>query len=870
MGGSAVGCLAGPRRATARHGRILGGALLGYGTSGVCYTIVPDAASRFPSLYDVGLFAFYPLALIAFVALVRRHVAGVSPSLWLDAAIGALATAAVGAVVLSARVGSTDDIRVLGQLIYALAGLGLVGFLLATQALTGWRPDRTLALLAAGAAVIALADGVYLFDVTGGSGTPSLIPTLGWPGGVILLALGSLFSSPRMRVSSSTWARVGIPTTSAIVFIPIVVSRNADALENVFASVGLALIVARMVASLVENARLLERSERASLTDPLTGLGNRRLLLDRLEHALGRSERSGAPITVIFLDLDDFKTINDAHGHEFGDRVLIAVAERLHTSLRRGDAVSRGAVQADHARETVGRLGGDEFIVVREGLEEVQDAQRLAARILEEMRAPLCIDQKVVELDVSIGMTIADAGEDRTPSDLLRDGDTAMYAAKRSGKGRYEVFTDRMRADTVGRSGLLSDLRHAVERSELHLVYQPQVDLSSARMTGVEALVRWNHPTRGAMRPDEFIPLAESSGIIVTLDNWVLRTACEQIKAWDDAGLPPLRMAVNVSARGLVTGDFASVVAATLEATGASAGRLEIEVTETAAVEEESAAVNAIDRVRRLGVQVAIDDFGMGHSALSRLHSFPVDRLKIDKYFIAALSKRSAPGSIADSMVAMAHHLGLEVVAEGVETEAQLRGLRSLGCDSGQGYLFSRPVQAAEIAELARTQTPLAAPANDEIAALDAHETTGPDQDRVVHTLLGELQRLTGLETTYLTSIDWSGHQQRIMYSRNTAALEIPQNLTFDWSRTVCRQSLERGLPYTTNVPVDFPDSQAADDLGLQTYVSVATRDNDGQIVGTLCGASTRRVPLNTDALQVLELFGQIISRSLAAKNAAR
>lgn len=867
LSGAVVACLTGATRRSAVYGRVLAVALAAYATSTLFYTAFADAASRFPSVYDVGLFLFYPVAFVALVVLVRNHVAGLSFALWLDAAIGGSVVAAIGALLVTSQITWQTETQAYGQLLWFLAGLGFVGFLLATYALSGWRGGPALFLVAAGACVIALADGVYLSNISEGSGAPTVVPSLGWPGGLLLLAFSAFFTPSTTRVSSSTWVTLGIPTGAALILIPIVVTRDAYTLEVILGATGLALIVARLAVSLLDNARLLEITQQMSLTDALTGLGNRRLLLDRLEQAMSRSKRSGAAVAVIFLDLDDFKAINDTHGHDFGDRVLIAVAERLRASLRRADIVCRGTVEArrDGTRETVGRLGGDEFILVLEGLDAPEIAGSLAARILDDVRATLHIDGAVLELDASIGVTITDAAANRTPGDLLRDGDTAMYAAKRLGKGRYELFTDAMRTETVDRAELLHDLRQAVEKDWLDLVYQPQVDLSSGRMTGVEALVRWNHPSRGPMTPDAFIPLAESSGLIVKLDDWVLRAACEQLRRWDDAGLPALDMAVNVSAHRLVTRDLPSAVAAILDETGVPAHRLELEVTETTAVEHNSDAVEAINRVRRLGVHVAIDDFGMGHSALSRLHSFPVDRLKIDRYFIADLSAQSAVGSIAEAMITMAHHFKLEVVAEGVETQAHLDALTSLGCDSAQGYLFSRPVHATEIARMAREQGRLAPPAR--VCPSDQRdENAVADHDRLVRTLLAELQRLTGLESTYLTSIDWSRRRQRIIASRNTAVLDIKENLDIDWSDTVCRQSLERGLPYTTDVAADFPDSETATELGLQTYLSVATRDNEGQIIGTLCGASTERIELNLEALEVVDLFGKLISRSLSGE----
>jgi hypothetical protein len=332
-------------------------------------------------------------------------------------------------------------------------------------------------------------------------------------------------------------------------------------------------------------------------------------------------------------------------------------------------------------------------------------------------------------------------------------------------------------------------------------------------------------------------------------------------------------MAVNVSARRLATKDLASTVEAAIRSAGIAAHRLEIELTETVAVEHNDLAVAAIVAVRELGVRAAIDDFGMGHSALSRLQSFPVDRIKIDRSFVAPLTTGSEHGSIADAMIALGQSLGLDVVAEGVETREQWHALRALGCQSAQGYLFSKPVTADHILQLCR--------AGGSLAPLDRSADSGggslPDQsgrlsnrhDRLVRNLLAELQRLTGLETTYLTRIDHANAVQHIMHSHNTGALDIVEGLRVSWSDTVCRHALEQGVNYTDDVSATFPDSRAAQDAGLQTYVSVPLINSDGDTVGTLCGGSSVRVALGHETVQVMERFAKMISQGVAASSPA-
>jgi predicted signal transduction protein with EAL and GGDEF domain len=632
----------------------------------------------------------------------------------------------------------------------------------------------------------------------------------------------------------------------------------------VLGAVALGLVIVRLGLSLRENAGLFATIQRAALHDPLTGLANRRLLLDRLEQGLARRSRRGGVTGVLFVDLDDFKAINDAHGHDMGDEVLVAVGERLRDVLRAEDTVARSSADetSPQPRDTIGRLGGDEFVVLLEDLKDPAAVAVVAERILARVRVPLVLGGHELSLDASVGITLSSA--DRSPTEVLRDADTAMYAAKRAGKGRYQLFQTVMHEEVVARTELIRDLRAAVADGQLRVLYQPQVDLASGRLTGVEALVRWEHPERGLLTPDRFLPEAESAGIIVAIDDWVMREACAQLREWDLAGLAPLQMAVNVSMRRLVSRDLAGNVATVLRGTHLAPERLEVEITEATAVEHDCDAVAAIRSVRDLGVRVAIDDFGMGHSALSRLQSFPVDRLKIDRTFIAPLTSHGARGSIADAMIAIAQSLGLEVVAEGVETREHLHALRALGCASGQGYLFSKPVPADTIEHYAQTGLALS-PAADQPVAADAFdfEPSPANHERLTRTLLAELQRVTGLETTYLTRIDWDDTLQHITHARNTGTIDIPEGLTVDWSNTLCRQALEEGITYTDDVRTTFADSQAAEELGLQTYLSVPLVDDDGAIQGTLCGASSKRVSLGPEAIQVMERFGEIITQGI-------
>jgi len=671
--------------------------------------------------------------------------------------------------------------------------------------------------------------------------------------GFVRATFAQLAESPSFRVES-VHVRKDASTLDASVTI--------SAIRGAHGAVSGAVAIARDVSERKRSeaeahaaaAKLQEQAEaltHLALHDALTGLANRALLQDRLEHCLAR--RGPSRLAVLLLDVDDFKTVNDVSGHTVGDRLLVEVAARLQSSVRPADVVAR--------------LGGDEFVLLLEDVEDRRDAVRVADRILSSLVGPIVIDDERFVIDASIGITVSDGVESRSPTELLRDADIAMYAAKRGGKGRYAVFEAHMHDEVRAHTGLVRDLRDAVAQGQLRLLYQPQIAVASGRMTGVEALVRWEHPERGLLTPDRFIPAAEATRMIAPIDDWVLDEACAQLRRWDDEGLRPVTMAINVSACRLVTGDLAATIAAVTGRHRVDPARLEIEITETVAIDHDGPALAAITGVRALGVRVAIDDFGMGHSALSRLQTFPIDRLKIDRSFIGALSVGAERGSIVDAMIAMGQSLGLDVVAEGVETAEHVRALRTLGCPTAQGYLFSRPVAAELVTELVRRDEPLAPPTPagpaepDDAQALDRRE-------RMVHNLLAELQRITGLESTYLTRIDWDRALQHVSHARNAGAIEIPEGLEVAWADTVCRRALEQGVTYTDQAQTVFADSEAAAQLGLQTYLSVPLRGSDGVVAGTLCGASSRRVALGPEAIEVMERFARMITGGVGSAGA--
>jgi diguanylate cyclase (GGDEF)-like protein/PAS domain S-box-containing protein len=421
--------------------------------------------------------------------------------------------------------------------------------------------------------------------------------------------------------------------------------------------------------------------------DPLTNLANRALFRNRVEHALARTARDARPVVVMFLDLDDFKTINDSLGHASGDLVLFEVARRLRASLRRGD--------------TAARLGGDEFGIMLEP-EAQHDVPGVAERILEVLTPPLVVQEKEVSLAASIGIAVS-SGPDDSAEEMLRNADVAMYAAKAHGKGRYEIFEPRMHHSAVERLELQADLKHAIDNGELFLHYQPVVSLSDGTIAAVEALVRWQHPRRGVVAPAGFIGVAEESGLIVPLGRWVLAEACRQAKEWR-AVRPsdPISVSVNVSAAELRREDFVDHLASVLDATGLDPGLLVLELTESTLMRDADGSGKRLRALRQLGVRLAMDDFGTGYSSLSYLKKFPMDVLKIDSSFVQGLDKGPEESAIARAIVQIGRTLRMQTVAEGIETGEDVARLAALGCDYGQGFYLSRPMPAEKLTMLLR------------------------------------------------------------------------------------------------------------------------------------------------------------------------
>jgi diguanylate cyclase (GGDEF)-like protein/PAS domain S-box-containing protein len=433
------------------------------------------------------------------------------------------------------------------------------------------------------------------------------------------------------------------------------------------------------------------------VSDPLTGLPNRLLFIDRVGRLIKHTKRRKDHLfAVLFMDLDGFKMINDSMGHLIGDQLLLGVANRLEKCLRSSDTVARLGETF-----TVARLGGDEFTVLLDDIKDPNDAKRAADRMMKSLAAPFILGGKEVFTSVSIGIALSSAVYEQ-PEEILRDADTAMYRAKSLGKARYEVFDADMRASVMARLQLETDLRHALERGEFRNFYQPIVALSSGEIAGFEALLRWDHPTRGLLGPDEFIPVAEETGLIRELGWWNLREACRQMSEWKSVLTkhPHLTVSVNLSAKQFLQANLVEDIHKLLDELALPPETLKLEITESTVMADPAAAVEMLQQIKAIGIHLAIDDFGTGYSSLSYLHRFPLDTLKIDRSFISGMGEGGEGMEIARTILPMANNLRLDVVAEGVETVQQVTLLKKLQCKYAQGYYFSKPISAEGIATL--------------------------------------------------------------------------------------------------------------------------------------------------------------------------
>ena len=610
-----------------------------------------------------------------------------------------------------------------------------------------------------------------------------------------------------------------------------------------------------------ERRALEDRLRQQALHDPLTGLGNRLLFLDRLDHAVDRARRNPELIAVLMLDLDGFKQVNDTLGHDVGDQLLVEVARRLRDCVRQGD--------------TVARMGGDEFAVLLERA-DLEGPNVVAQRIVYRLRAPVEIGGRAIVTHGSVGVALG-ATTSLKAEELLRNADLAMYVAKSKGKGVFEVFEPEMHAAALEHVELEADLRDALRERALTLNYQPIVELPSGRISGAEALVRWHHPVRGTISPAEFVPLAEESGLVVELGRWVLGEACRQARGFQLAYPtdPPFTIAVNVAARQLTSPWLVDEVRKALAESHLDPTTLVLEITEGALMKDASSILPTLEALRAIGVRLAIDDFGTGWSSLSRLRSFPVNKLKIDRSFIQEIVSPDDDAPIVAAIVAMAHSLHLSTVAEGVETPEQLACLHLHGCEEVQGFLLSRPLTGESLGKLLADPGGMLEPSGDSerLSASDeglmglVAETTLPADgitDRI-GPVLSELRRVTGADVVYLTEVHWADLAQEVRAaSYNDAGLHPGTRMP--WIDSPCSAMLQGGSRCVADLRLQFPDHPLAADLGLASHVTVPVLTPDGRVFGTLCAAHASPGRLGESTAVLLELFARLLIEHVEAE----
>ena len=447
--------------------------------------------------------------------------------------------------------------------------------------------------------------------------------------------------------------------------------------------------------------RTEEQIARMAYFDVLTSLPNRYLFKDRLNQAILYAEKYKKLLAVIYLDLDDFKRINDTFGHNFGDKFLQAVSDRLEKSIRKIDTISR--IKEDMLETTVARLGGDEFTILLRELKETKDASRVAQRIVDLFSQPFHIENRLIFISTSIGIALyPNDGED--VDTLLKNADTAMYHAKEKGRNHFQFFSEQMNIEALERFSMENSLRSAVDKNDFQLYYQPQFDSSTDKILGVEALMRWVHPEKGMLLPETFIPISEESGLIMPIGNWAIRAACEQNKAWQREGFRPIYVTVNISSMQFKQKDFVESIAQILLDTDLEPQYLELELTESILMEPTETTFNILNELKATGVRIAIDDFGKGYSSLGYLKRLPIDTLKIDRSFVRDIISNSDDRAIVRAIISLARTLNLKVIAEGVETNEQLSYLQEQGTDGIQGFLLSEPITPNSFTQLLKKE----------------------------------------------------------------------------------------------------------------------------------------------------------------------
>jgi len=656
-----------------------------YTAGDIYYTAFLESASSVPSPSpaDGAYLLFYPLVYACLARLVGAHVRDVHANVWLDGAIGGLALAAVGSAlvlepVIHATHGTTASVAT--NLAYPIGDLLLIVFVFGVFAFTGWRPGRAWLLILLGLGITAVADSVNLFRVAEGSYRPGTFLDALWPLGLSLLALAA-WSAPRSRERNplASLAVMVVPCFFGAVALFLLIRGNYEHLATLpEALAGAALLVAglRFAVSFNDVRRLSSLRERQARTDYLTGLANRRHFYDQLNDTIEVCRRQGTSFALLSIDLDRFKELNDTLGHYAGDQLLTQIGPRMQAVV--GDAA-------------VARLGGDEFgLIVR----DESAAAATAERIHRALARPFELDELTVSVQASVGIAVF-PNDAQSTDGLLQRADIAMYQAKGE-RSRHSFYAPAADHSSRERLGLVGDLKRAVEQGGLVVHYQPQVDLRTNTVSGVEALVRWQHPERGLLGADAFVAIAEQSGVMRELTASVLEQALGQHRAWLDEGRE-LNLAVNVSATNLLDAAFLGDLKDRMERWRTPPGTLRLEITESVLIAEGSRVQRVIESLGDLGVLLSLDDFGTGYSPLSYLRELPVTEIKIDRSFVAAMMSDRDTATIVAAVIGLARRLGIEVVAEGIETAGQLEMLRSFESPFAQGYLFSRPLPAQAV-----------------------------------------------------------------------------------------------------------------------------------------------------------------------------
>ena len=675
----------GPRRAAAVW---LGLATVAFGVGSVIYI----AWSQFqtdppvPSGADIAYLAFYPCVVAAVISLARQDIGRLAKSLWLDAALGAAGAATAMAAVLSPILSSTDGevgVVLVGSA-YTIGDLVIVAMICGLLAVRGTRGGSMWLWLAAGLAVFCAADVTYTLGITGaGYVTGDVLRTM-WATGITIVAIAIWWPErPRATDSGRSRAILAVPTLATVTAVVVLVISSVSHLPAVvvaLATFTLLLAAVRTFVSFRQVQRLSD-AHRQAVTDELTGLGNRRYLFEYGAKHLaetGPDER----LALILIDLDNFKEVNDTLGHHAGDELLREAARRLAARASGPDLLIR--------------LGGDEFaLVIMLGAGD--DGSQIAERILDRLTEHFLIEGVRVRVDASAG--VAESGDDAGIgiADLLRRADVAMYAAK-SDSARVVAYAPQLDVANRTRLETIQDLDAALVNHQFVLHYQPKIEVKTGATVGAEALVRWQHPTRGLLCPDAFLPAVEQSGMMGALTRVVLESAIRQLAAWHRDGLV-ITLAVNLSASDLLDENLVERIERLLTAEGVPVSALELEITESVLITDAGRARQVLEQLRRLGVRIAVDDYGTGYSALAYLRDLPIDELKIDRSFIAHIASDPRSAAIVHSTIDLAHALGLKVVAEGVEDQDANTALAAFGCDYAQGYHFSRPLTADVFAD---------------------------------------------------------------------------------------------------------------------------------------------------------------------------